>query len=116
MFEWDEFAGKFDRIISVEMFEHMKNYEALLRKISGWLNPAGKLFLHIFTHRWKSYHFKQDWMGRTFFTGGTMPSHSLLLNFQVGLQCSAEHRISALLLKYKQMLVIFTEHTRETWC
>ena len=68
-FESDEFETKFDRVISIEMFEHMKNYELLLKKISGWLKPGGKLFVHIFTHKWKPYHFVDDWMARTFFTG-----------------------------------------------
>ena len=86
-YENEDFLNNFDRIISIEMFEHMKNYGALLRKISGlefyphkpflikkknlarWLSPGGKLFVHIFTHKWKPYHFKDDWMARTFFTG-----------------------------------------------
>ena len=77
-FDSDEFKDRFDRVISIEMFEHMKNYEALLRKIASWIRPGGgKLFVHIFTHRWKPYHFVDDWMARTFFTGELVQKHSL---------------------------------------
>ncbi len=81
-----EGAGMFDRVVSVEMFEHMKNYEELLRRISGWLKPGGKLFVHIFTHRDCAYHYEVrndgDWMAKYFFTGGQMPAHELLGHFQ----------------------------------
>jgi len=71
----------FDRIVSNEMFEHMKNYKKLLNNISLWLKPRGKLFVHIFTHREFTYHFENGWMAETFFTGGTMPGKDLLGRF-----------------------------------
>ena len=75
----------FDRVISVEMFEHMRNYEALLARIAGWMKPDGKLFVHIFCHRELLYPFEardeSDWMARYFFTGGLMPSFDTLTEF-----------------------------------
>ncbi len=76
----------FDRVVSVEMFEHMRNHAELLRRVSTWLNPTGKLFVHIFCHRLHAYAFEatseQDWMARYFFSGGMMPSENLLARYQ----------------------------------
>lgn len=93
--------GGFDRVVCVEMFEHVRNHAALLKRISGWLAPAGRLFVHIFCHQRLMYPFETagagDWMGRNFFTGGLMPAKDTLQNFQDDLvvrrtwQLSGEH-------------------------
>ena len=72
----------FDRVVSIEMFEHMRNWEALLARIAGWLEPGGRLFVHVFSHRRLAYEFEGTWAADRFFTAGRMPSHELLLRFQ----------------------------------
>ena len=73
---------RYDRVVSVEMFEHMRNHRELMRRIHDWLNPGGKLFVHIFVHRELTYLFEtqgaSNWMGRYFFTGGVMPAFDWL--------------------------------------
>ena len=91
-------GAQFDRVVSVEMFEHMKNYQRLLANVARWLKPDGLLFVHIFTHHRLSYHFiprdATDWMSRYFFTGGQMPAHDLLPAFDDQLQLVQDWKVN----------------------
>lgn len=90
----------FDRIVSVEMFEHMRNYKMLLQKVASFMKPDGKLFIHIFTHKEYAYKFEvideSDWMSKYFFTGGIMPSDHLLLYFNEHINIERHWHVSGL--------------------
>ena len=93
-----ELAGAFDRVVSIEMFEHLRNWDAALARIARWLAPAGKLFVHVFCHRVFAYPFEvrgaDDWMARHFFSGGMMPSAGLIRRFAASLAVEEEWRIA----------------------
>ena len=90
--------ASYDRVVSVEMFEHMKNWPRLMASIARWLRPEGLFFAHVFTHSRFAYHFvardETDWMSRYFFTGGMMPAHALFPRFQDDLKLTADWKVN----------------------
>lgn len=98
MNEFDITPGRFDRVVSVEMFEHMKNWPRLMANIARWLKSGGMFFVHVFTHSRFAYHFvvrdQSDWMSRYFFTGGMMPAHGLFPHFQDDLKFVQDWKVN----------------------
>jgi cyclopropane-fatty-acyl-phospholipid synthase len=91
-------AGSFDRVVSVEMFEHMKNWPELMARVARALKPGGHFFAHVFVHATTPYHFEvrdeTDWMSKYFFTGGMMPSHALFSQFQDDLELVEDWKVN----------------------
>jgi cyclopropane-fatty-acyl-phospholipid synthase len=83
-------GDRFDRVMSIEMFEHMRNWRELLRRVSTWLDAGGKAFIHVFSHRTLPYVFTGTWAASRFFTAGVMPSHELMAHFQEHLTLADE--------------------------
>lgn len=108
---------RFDRIVSVEMFEHMRNYQVLYSKVSSWLKPQGKFFKHIFCHRSYPYAFvpvsEDDWMSKFFFSGGFMPSDDTPLRFQDHLKIKSQWRWSG--IHYAKTARAWLENMDQRW-
>jgi cyclopropane-fatty-acyl-phospholipid synthase len=91
-------GARYDRIVTIEMFEHMRNWEELLRRARGWLRDDGYLFQHVFAHASRPYAFEvkdeSDWMSRYFFTGGMMPSHEMLDHLDIPFEVVERWKVS----------------------
>ena len=90
----------FDRIVTIEMLEHVRNHASIFKRIAQWLTPEGRLFVHVFSHRTYAYPFEvngnRDWMARYFFTGGIMPSHDLFRLYDQHLEIEKDWKLSGI--------------------
>ncbi len=111
----------FDRVVSVEMFEHVRNYQLLFQKISRWLRPEGKLFVHIFCHKRFAYAYDHtdpsDWIAQHFFTGGIMPSENLFAEFSEHLKIQYHWRVDGTHYQKtcRAWLKNMDRHKKEIW-
>ncbi|KAI7285200.1 S-adenosyl-L-methionine-dependent methyltransferase [Hortaea werneckii] len=116
-FKGTKLEEAYDRVLSIELFEHMKNYALLLSKVSTLLKPSGKLFVHLFAHKDTPYDFESGWMTTHFFTGGTMPSADLLLYFQGDLEVKQQWWVSGkhYAKTCNDWLAKMNAHKKEIW-
>lgn len=108
-------SHQYDRIISIEMFEHIRNYDVIFNSMKNWLKDDGRVFIHIFCHKEATYFFETEgddnWMGKFFFTGGTMPSFDLFENIQSSLKLKCKWQVNG--THYQKTSEAWLENTKK---